>query len=115
LIRRIALNFLCGLLLLGVNCFATDKRGIVVGSKNFTKGVILGEVIRAMAASKVVTGDHRQALGGTRLVFNALVSGAIDVYAEYTGTLTHEIFAQSKPASNADLRDLLAKSGLVMT
>lgn len=115
MIRRIALNFLCGLLLLGGNCFAADKRGIVVGSKNFTEGVILGEVIRAMAASTGATADHRQALGGTRLVFNALVSGEIDVYAEYTGTLTHEIFAQSKPASNAELRDLLAESGLVMT
>jgi osmoprotectant transport system permease protein len=61
------------------------------------------------------TVEHRQALGGTRLVFNALISGEIDIYAEYTGTLTHEIFAQSKPTSNAELRDLLAESGLVMS
>ena len=112
--RRIAISFLCGLLLAG-NCFAVDDRAIIVGSKNFTEGIVLGELIRAIAASTGAAVVHRQALGGTRLVFNALVSGEIDIYAEYTGTLTHEIFAQNNPASNAALRELLAESGLVMS
>jgi osmoprotectant transport system permease protein len=112
--RRFTLTFLCGLLLAG-SCFAAEERAIVIGSKNFTEGVVLGELIRAMAVSTGASVEHRQALGGTRLVFNALVSGEIDIYAEYTGTLTHEIFAQSNPASIADLRDLLAESGLVMS
>jgi len=114
LIRRFAINFVCGLLLAG-NCLAAAENTLVVGSKNFTEGVVLGELIRALAASAGASVEHRQALGGTRLVFNALVSGEIDIYAEYTGTLTHEIYAQSKPASNAELRELLAESGLVMS
>ena len=88
---------------------------VVVGSKNFTEGVVLGELIRSLAASADGEAEHRQALGGTRLVFNALVSGEIDVYAEYTGTLTHEIFAAQKPESLAALREQLAQSGLVMS
>lgn len=88
---------------------------LVVGSKNFTEGVVLGELTRAMAASAGAEVEHRQALGGTRLVFNALVGGEIDIYAEYTGTLTHEIFAARKPASNAELRAVLAELGLVMS
>jgi osmoprotectant transport system permease protein len=114
LIRRFTITFLCVLLLAG-NCLAAEEHTIVIGSKNFTEGVVLGELIRAMAASTGASVEHRQALGGTRLVFNALVSGEIDIYVEYTGTLTQEIFAQSKPASNAELRDLLAESGLVMS
>lgn len=114
MISRTAVVFLCGFLLAG-GCRAVEKRAIVVGSKNFTEGVVLGELIRAMAASAGASAQHRQALGGTRLVFNALVSGEIDVYAEYTGTLTHEIFEQDQPASQEDLRDLLAESGLVMS
>ena len=74
------ISFLCGLLLTG-NCFAADDRPIIVGSKNFTEGVVLGEIIRALAASTGATVVQRQALGGTRLVFNALVSGEIDIYA----------------------------------
>ncbi len=88
---------------------------VVVGSKNFTEGVVLGELIRGLARSAGADAEHRRALGGTRLVFNALVSGEIDVYAEYTGTLTHETFAAAKPASLAELRELLAESGLVMS
>ena len=88
---------------------------VVVGSKNFTEGVVLGELIRGLADSAGGEAEHRRALGGTRLVFNALVSGEIDVYAEYTGTLTHEIFAAQKPESMAALRERLAELGLVMS
>jgi osmoprotectant transport system permease protein len=112
--HRVAIYCLCALLLAG-NCLAAEESTIVVGSKNFTEGVVLGELIRALSASAGARVEHRQALGGTRLVFNALVSGEIDIYAEYTGTLTHEIFAQKKPASNEDLRELLAESGIVMS
>ncbi len=114
--RRLALIclFLCSLLPAG-SSLAVGEPDIVVGSKNFTEGVVLGELIRAMAASAGTRAAHRQALGGTRVVFNALVAGEIDVYAEYTGTLTHEILTHRKPASEAELRAVLAESGLVMS
>jgi osmoprotectant transport system permease protein len=111
---RLAFIVVVGLLLAG-QCFAAAKPAVVVGSKNFTEGVVLGELIRGMAASTGNTAEHRQALGGTRLVFNALVSGDIDIYAEYTGTLTHEIYAQEAPASTAELRAMLAAAGIVMS
>ncbi len=88
---------------------------VVVGSKNFTESVVLGELVRSLASSAHEEVEHRQALGGTRLVYNALVSGEIDVYAEYTGTLAREIFAEQEPGSDAELRALLAESGLVMS
>ena len=88
--------------------------GLMVGSKNFTEGVVLGELVRALASTETPA-EHRQALGGTRLVFNALVSGEIDVYAEYTGTLTHEILAQQQPESREEIREILAESGLRMS
>jgi osmoprotectant transport system permease protein len=91
-----------------------DARALVVGSKNFTEGVVLGELARALASTEGPA-EHRQALGGTRLVFNALVSGEIDVYAEYTGTITHEILAQQQPESREEIREILAESGLRMS
>lgn len=103
------------LLILALSTTSSPAADLVVGSKNFTEGVVLGELIRGMAESAGATADHRRALGGTRLVFNALAAGEIDVYAEYTGTLTHEIFAARKPASLEELRVLLAESGLLMS
>ena len=112
-IKRLSLS-IC-LLTLALFALPGQAADVVVGSKNFTEGVVLGELIRGMAESAGATAEHRRALGGTRLVFNSLVSGEIDVYAEYTGTLSHEIFAQRKPSSVAELRGILAESGVLMS
>ena len=112
--RLVACFLLAAGLVLVAGDSRPDERPIVIGSKNFTEGIVLGELARALASTEAPT-VHRQALGGTRLVFNALVSGEIDVYAEYTGTLTHEILAQQHPKSREEIREILAESGLLMS
>ena len=67
---------------------------VTIGSKAFTESVILGEMLRHLAESASVETDHRRQLGGTRVLWNALLVGEIDVYPEYTGTLLHEILAK---------------------
>jgi osmoprotectant transport system permease protein len=62
-----------------------------VGSKTFTESVILGEIVTQLARAGGARVQHRSGLGGTRLLWNALTSGAIDIYPEYTGTLIEEI------------------------
>jgi osmoprotectant transport system permease protein len=75
-----------------LGCAATrGDRPVVVGSKAFTESVILGEMATALARGAGVDVEHRRQLGGTEVLFRALVTGAIDVYPEYTGTITHEI------------------------
>jgi len=91
-----------------------DETIVVVGSKSFTESVILGEALRALVADAGITARHQRSLGGTRLVFNALASGEIDAYVEYTGTLTQEIFASAPPADEHELREALATSGIVL-
>jgi osmoprotectant transport system permease protein len=90
-------------------------RALVIASKNFTESVVLGEIVRGAAAAAGVPARHRPALGGTRIVYNALVSGEIDAYVEYTGTLTHEIHSGRSLGSAAALSALLAESGLRLT
>ena len=63
-----------------------------VGSKRFTESYILGETIRQTAeAAGETSAVHQQGLGNTAIVLNALTSGSIDVYPEYTGTIAKEI------------------------
>ena len=110
--RRLALLLATSLSLVAGGVLAAEDpeaRALVVGSKNFTEGVVLGELVRALGSTGSPA-EHRQALGGTRLVFNALVSGEIDIYAEYTGTLTQEILAQQQPESREEIREILAES-----
>jgi len=80
---------------------------VQVGSKRFTESYILGEIV-----ARTVRGEHRPGLGSTGIVFEALKSGAIDVYPEYTGTLAREILRLPGRPSLAELDRALARDGL---
>ena len=60
---------------------------IVVGSKNFTEQVLLGEILAQQIERKLgVRVVRKLDLGGTMLAHEALAAGSIDLYPEYTGT-----------------------------
>ncbi len=58
---------------------------------------------------------HRRELGGTQVLFHALEADELDVYPEYTGTITGEIFAGRTIADETALRAALAKRGVGMS
>ena len=88
---------------------------IVIGSKKFTESVILGEIAARLVAQTGAAVEHRAELGGTRILFEALRRGEIDIYPEYTGTITQEILAAQHLETEAQLRDALAERGIAMT
>jgi osmoprotectant transport system permease protein len=103
-------------LLAATGCGAAHGGGrVVVGSKAFTESVILGEMVAALArgVDAAVAVEHKRQLGGTEVVFRALETGAVDVYPEYTGTLTQEILR--KEIATRPLAAALADRGLRMT
>jgi osmoprotectant transport system substrate-binding protein len=61
---------------------------IIVGSKSFTENILIGDMMYDLlqANLKGVTIQNKSNLGGTAVPWNALQSGQIDLYAEYTGT-----------------------------
>jgi glycine betaine/choline ABC-type transport system substrate-binding protein len=82
---------LFGLIVLLVGC-SSSQPTIVVGSKNFTEQVILGEIIAAQIERRLhVDVDRKLNLGGTLLAHEALKAGSIDLYPEYTGTALTEV------------------------
>jgi osmoprotectant transport system permease protein len=88
---------------------------IKIGSKKFTESVILAEIVAQLAHSAGAQPVHVKELGGTRVLWNSLVKGAIDIYPEYTGTLTQEIFAGQGIDGNQGLRKALATYGIRLT
>ncbi len=105
---------LLAVLLLSVFANLSAAEEFAVGSKNFTESVVLGELARLAAERSDVELTHRRELGGSRILFEALLQGEIDVYPEYTGTLIHELLAGRTPVieSLRDLEAALAERGL---
>jgi osmoprotectant transport system permease protein len=89
---------------------AVDKLTVLkVGSKRFTESYILGELVAQQARSAgEAEALHQRGLGNTGIVLNALKTGDIDVYAEYTGTIAKEILKLDVVPSLAELNRLLA-------
>jgi osmoprotectant transport system permease protein len=82
---------------------ATASRGgttVVVGSKNFTEQVLLGEILGAHLEAAGFTVDRRLNLGGTSLCHEALRAGQLDLYVEYTGTALTDVLKRP-PSSDA--------------
>jgi osmoprotectant transport system permease protein len=89
---------------------------IVVGSKNFTEQVILGELLaQAIERDTGLPVQRRLNLGGTLICDRALLGGDIDVYVEYTGTSLTAVFHQPLSIDPktvfATVRDLYASTG----
>ena len=93
---RLALS-LCALCLVG--CGPPRSSRVVIGAKNFTEQVVLGEMlaqeIEAVGGERV---ERRFYLAGSYLCQQALVGGRIDGYVEYTGTALTAILKEPLPA-----------------
>lgn len=85
---------------------------VVVGSKRFTESYILGEIVRQNLQLAGIAAEHRQGLGNTGIVEQALRSGAIGLYPEYTGTIVRELLRREGQPTLGQLNEWLAPRGL---
>lgn len=88
---------------------------IVIGSKKFTESYVLGEIAKRTLNDAGIPAEHRQGMGGTIIVWQALRGAQIDAYPEYTGTIAEEILKDQQLHSAAAIRDALSKFGVGMT
>src|SRR5206468_2815859 len=93
----------------------TSRAAVHIGSKAFTESVILGEIAADLVRSAGTPAVHHRQLGGTRILWNALVKGEIDAYPEYTGTITQEILTGKGTEGEEALRGALAAEGVEMS
>jgi len=88
---------------------------VKIGSKSFTESVILADIAQELVQTTGDTTRHRQGLGGTRLLWAALLNGEIDVYPEYTGTIAKEILTDQPVKTEDEMRATLEKQGIRMS
>jgi len=109
---RIALLLLFTLTLLhAAPAAAADT--LRTGSKRFTESYVLAEVLAQQAAPALPSPPEvRQGLGNTAIVYEALRSGGVDLYAEYTGTIALELLKGPPDMSREAMQTALARLGL---
>jgi osmoprotectant transport system permease protein len=94
----------------------STTRPVVVGSKNFTEQVLLGEIVAQALEARGLSVDRRLNLGGTALCHEAVRAGQLDVYIEYTGTALLDVLkrpTESDPtAVLSNVREGYAALGL---
>jgi osmoprotectant transport system substrate-binding protein len=91
---------LCTALL--VSCGPPRENRIVVGSKNFTEQLVLGELIAQQIEAKTqLPVERRFYLAGTYICQQAILAGRIDIYPEYTGTALTAVLKE-KPEGGRD-------------
>jgi osmoprotectant transport system permease protein len=81
---------------------------VVVGSKRFTESYVLGEILAQALAGAGVRAVHKPGLGNTGILEQALASGAVDLYPEYTGTIVRELLKREGNPSLEELNRWLA-------
>jgi len=96
---------ICGCLIFFALLAACSRpqKTIIVGSKNFTEQVLLGEIISQRLENHLpgVRIERRLNLGGTLLAHQALIAKEIDLYPEYTGTAFTNVLKLTDPTTDA--------------
>ena len=95
------------LLLALISCAPPRGSRIVIGAKNFTEQVVLGELLSQEIEAVSAQEGHPQRvarsfyLAGSYICQQALTAGRIDAYVEYTGTALTAILKQPLPPPGA--------------
>ncbi len=96
-----------------------EKPKIRVGSKSFTESVILGDLLAHLGRQSGAGVEHLSELGGTQVLWKALVGGDIDAYVDYTGTIQELLSKLVEPGvelrTESDLRSAMEKLDIVMS
>jgi len=85
-------------------CGPSHKNRVIVGSKNFTEQLVLGEIMAQHIEAKThLTVERRFYLAGTYICHQAILAGRIDIYPEYTGTALTAVLKEKPQGDRAQV------------
>lgn len=100
------------LLLFLIFCVNANAQTVRVGAKHFNEGYILSEIISQMLEANGYTVERKFNLGGTLVCFEALVNGEIEIYPEYSGTISEAILHLKDKVTYEELQNKLKEMNL---
>ena len=117
--RKLIFSLLAAFSISAVPQLCAARALVTVGSKIFTESYILGEIVaQSLEADTDLGGvkiDRRLGMGATGILVQALESGEISLYPEYTGTVSETVLKNTKLVKFEEIQTELAKKRLVMS
>ena len=88
-------------------CIFKEEDALIIGSRNNTESIILSNLMGQLIEDKTgINVTYKENLGGSNVVWTAMLNGKIDVIADYTGTIVINYYQED--TGNAD--ETLAKT-----
>ncbi len=92
------------ILILLISCYTLSSQVVRVGAKHFNESYILGEIMSQLLEANGYKVERNFNLGGTLVCFESLTNNQIDVYPEYTGTISEAILKSTDEKLNSQLK-----------
>ena len=100
------------LILILLICSVASGQKIRVGAKHFNEGYILSEILSQLLENEGYEVERKFNLGGTLVCYQALINKEIDLYPEYTGTISEAILKQRSKQTHPELKNELNNQDL---
>jgi len=98
-------------------CIFIEKDSLTLGSRNNTESIILSHVMGQLIENKTdIQVIYKENLGGSNVVWNAMLNGNIDVIPDYTGTIVVNYYQEEPGTADETLettRRLVAEDGII--
>ncbi|WP_087974940.1 glycine betaine ABC transporter substrate-binding protein [Oceanobacillus rekensis] len=97
-------------------CILNTEDAVTVGSRNNTESIILSNIIGQLIEEKTdIDVQYRENLGGSNVVWNAMMNGSIQIIPDYTGTIVITYYGESPGTAEETLaktKELVAEDGI---
>lgn len=98
-------------------CIFIEKDTLILGSRNNTESIILSHVMGQLIEDKTdIEVSYKENLGGSTVVWNAMLNGLIDVIPDYTGTIVVTYYHEEPGTADETLeatKRLVDKDGII--
>lgn len=98
-------------------CILIEEDSVMLGSRNNTESIILSHVMGQLIEERTdVKVEYKENLGGSNVVWDAMMNGAIDIIPDYTGTIVLTYYHEEPGTAEETLaktKELVAEDGIV--
>lgn len=98
-------------------CILKSEDSVILGSRNNTESIILSQIMGTLIEDKTdLKVTYKENLGGSNVVWNAMINDNLDIIPDYTGTIVLTYYHESPGTAEETLaktKELVAEDGIV--